>query len=295
MNRLACYWPMLLGGGVLAWIALTVDWLQLREVMRSVRAWPLLPVLALLALGTYCACAVRWMAINRLPWRGRVLRDVYLYVTVAIALGMATPMQMGEALKLKYARDAGLSFKASVTSLALERVIDLAAIAALVGAGILHWTTGSRALAAAALAVPSLVILLPRLGRRWTLHCPPFAAKLGPPLPASGVAVVLAATYVKWGVTLAAWLTLLAAVDVALTIWQGMLLLGMTAVAAILSMVPAGLGVQEVSAMALLEAMGFPGWQAEAGALVLRLMLPVMLAIGCAHLLLLSRSPGSHG
>ncbi|MGG5818207.1 lysylphosphatidylglycerol synthase domain-containing protein [Falsiroseomonas sp. HW251] len=295
MRRLARAWPVLVGAAALGWVALTFDWGQAGAALARIRPWPLLPEVFLLSLAVYAACAVRWMAISRLPWRARTMASVHAYVTVTIALGIATPMQLGEALKVKYARDAGLPLGASAVNLVQERLLDLAAIAAMAAAGLLHGLTGSAALALAALLLPVPVALLPRLGRRWIARSPRLLAWTGPPLPAPAVGAVLAATVAKWGLTLATWLALLAAVDVVPGPWQGMLLLGAVAGAGIVSMVPAGLGVQEVSAMALLAAMGYPAEAAEAGALALRLLLPVMLVIGVLHLPLLRHGAPRNG
>lgn len=295
MRRLARLWPVLAGAAALGWVAFAFDWAQAGAALARIRPWPLLPELILLSLGVYAACAARWMALSRLPWRPRTMAEVHAYVTVTIALGIATPLQLGEALKVKYARDGGLPVGASAVNLLQERLIDLAAIASLTLAGLLHLVTGSIALGLAALALPLPVALLPRLGRRWAMRSPRIAAWIGPPLPAVAIAVVLAATLAKWSLTLATWLTLLGAVGVFPGAWQGMLLLGAVAGAGVVSMVPAGLGVQEVSAMALLVAMGYPPEAAEAGALALRLLLPVMLVIGILHLPLLRRGAPKHG
>jgi uncharacterized membrane protein YbhN (UPF0104 family) len=78
-------------------------------------------------------------------------------------------------------------------------------------------------------------------------------------------------------------------------IGEAMLLIGAVTTASIVSAVPAGLGVQELSARALLATMGHSATQAETGALALRLLLPLMLAIGFAHMPLLWRKRGLHG
>lgn len=295
MKRLVRAWPVLVGAAAVGWVLLTFDWAEAGAALARIRPWPLVPELFLLSLGVYAACTARWMAISRLPWRARTLVGVHGYVTVTIAIGIATPMQIGEALKVKYARDAGLPLGASAVNLVQERLIDLAAVAAMAAAGLLHWLTGSAALAMTALLLPLPVALLPRLARRWIARSPRLLAWTGAPLPAPAVAAVLAATAVKWGLTLATWLALLAAVDVAPGVWQAMLLLGGVAVAGIVSMVPAGLGVQEASAMAFLAAMGYSPEAAQAGALALRLLLPVMLLIGVLHLPLLRRGAPDHG
>jgi uncharacterized membrane protein YbhN (UPF0104 family) len=289
MRYLARAWPALIGAAALAWVFFAFDWALAIAALARIDPWSLLPWLALICLGIYAASTARWIALNGLPWRWRVLRDVQSYVAISIAIGLATPMQVGEALKVKYARDSGVSLGASATKLVLERLLDLACVAALVGAGLLQRLGVPPALALLLLALPLLVLTLSVLVPLRLRDGSRIAGWIGPPLPIGAVCVTAIATAAKWALTLWLWLSLLAAIGITPGIWQGMMLVGLVALAGIVSMVPAGLGVQEVSAAVLLAAMGYPAGQAEAGALALRLLLPVMLVVGLAHWPLLRR------
>ncbi len=290
------FWPALVAVLALGWMAFIFDWPVVLAALAEIRPCPLLPVIALLGLGIYCCCALRWIAINQLPWRLDVFRDVQAYVAVTIAIGIATPMQAGEALKLKFARDAGLPLGASAVNLALERLIDLAILVGFTIGGLVHMFRYPVWLAVMAALVPFLAgLALPDLGQRWARAWPRLARWVGAPLTASALAIVAFASLGKWIFTLASWLAVLGAVGPMPDVGQAMLLIGAVTTVSILSAVPAGLGVQELSARALLTAMDRTPAEAEIGALALRLLLPMMLAVGFAHVPLLWRRRSPHG
>jgi uncharacterized membrane protein YbhN (UPF0104 family) len=72
-----------------------------------------------------------------------------------------------------------------------------------------------------------------------------------------------------------------------------MLLVAVVTTITTLSMVPGGIGVAEVSSRAILISFGVPPVSAEAAAIGIRLLSPLMIALGLLHLpaLMLAKAP----
>jgi uncharacterized membrane protein YbhN (UPF0104 family) len=279
-----------------AFVLASFDWASILVQLGGINLWPLLGAMGAITLAVFLTCALRWMAINQLPWRCRTVANVYVYVSVVIGAAIATPMQLGEILKVRFARDAGLPFGRSAVNLALERVIDLAAITGMLAGGLVFGATASSGLASLAvlgifLAGMCAPAVLQGCARRFGAR--PWGERLaslaGEPLPALRLAVVALTTLVKWGLTLLVWMLAITTVGLPVSFWQSMLLVGGVTGLSIISLVPGGIGVQEVSVRALLVMLGHDPLQSEAAALVLRLFTPVMAGLGLAHIPLLSR------
>lgn len=291
------WWPVALALFACAYALNHFDWRSVGDALPRVPVIPLLAETSILALAVFTACALRWVAVNGMPWRLSEVRGVYVYVSVVIGASIATPLQLGEILKLKFARDAGLPLGSSVVNLALERIIDLSAIAGMTIGGLAYAEFGSVLVAIAAMAIPFAAgLAMPRfvhwasarfahtwIGARLT-------AVSGDPLPANALMIIALCTVAKWALTLIAWTAIAGAVGVWLTFPQGMLLVGLVTMVSLLSMIPAGIGVQEVSVRAILIAMKFDPIQAETAAILLRIFTPVVVVLGLAHLPFLMQS-----
>ncbi len=277
---------------------LSFEWRQVASILAGLPVMGLLLIMSGVTLAVFLIGALRWIAVTRMVWSAAVIRDVYLYMAVVMGVSMVTPMQLGEVLKVKFARDSGLPLGNSIVNLALERVIDVAAIAAMTAYGLSYSKWGSVlfssaatiAVLAAGMCAPAL---LQWLADRFALthlggHLRVIA---GEALPLSTLAVMLACTVAKWGLTLLAWMVLVRAVGIPLTFSQGMLLVGAVTAISILSMVPAGIGVQEMSTRGLLVVMGADPVQAESAAILLRVFTPVMVILALAHVPFLNWEP----
>ena len=112
---------------------------------------------------------------------------------------------------------------------------------------------------------------------------------VGEPLPLAQLAVVAVTSVAKWGLILLVWMLAMATAGLTISFWEGMVLVGGVTGLSIISLVPGGIGVQEVSVRALLVMMGHDAAASEAAAIVLRLFTPVVVGLGLAHVPLLSR------
>lgn len=284
-------WPILVAAAACIFVSYQFDWASVFDVIADLPILFIVFILSGASIAMFAICAVRWIAISNLPWTIGSATRAYCYVSFAIGLSMITPFQLGELLKVKLAERSGLRTANSAVNLALERVLDLAAILAMGTGGFLFVQTGLSFIPILAMiAIMALSILAPAMLPK-AVDCLPesrlrrlLKSLRMQPISSKGLAVVGIATIVKWSLTLFVWLFLMKIVDIQLSIWEGLLLVGSVTAASIASMVPGGVGIQEVSVRAVLVGMGVDPTQAEGGAIILRLFTPVMFFLGLLHL-----------
>ncbi|TCR69994.1 lysylphosphatidylglycerol synthase transmembrane domain-containing protein [Bosea sp. BK604] len=254
------------------------DWAAL-----GLSAVPIL--LIIFGLGT-----VRWLAVTGQPVRFANVVDIYLYIAVVIAVASQTPMQLGESLKIKFARRSHVTFTTSTMGFLLERIVDLVMVFWLAALG-LAWRGDFGALAGIAAGCALLgTFALPALLRfiAWRFADTRIGNLLRAlskdALPPSRFAVLIACTAGKWLLVAALWRAAIQSVGIGIDFPTSMCLVSVVTVVATLSMVPGGLGVSELSIRALLISFGKEPFQAEAAAIAVRLLTPVMIGLGLIHL-----------
>ncbi len=290
-------WPVLVALIACLVIFYQFDWHNMLVLLPTLPVGRLLLTMSVGALLVFAICAMRWIAISQLSWRPGVMMRVHCYVSLSIVASLVTPFQLGELVKIRFAKEAGLKVGNSAINVVLERILDLSTIAAMGGAGYVYLQTGhilvsiSTMLALFLVGVTIPLVLKAYLkkynGKRFGVIARSLA---GPTLPLSSLFVVVIMTFLKWGLTLATWMLILKVVNVDLTVSQGSFLVGVVTAIAIISMIPGGLGVQELSVRAILIGMGTEPLHAETAAIVLRLFTPVMVFVGLAHLPFLYRA-----
>jgi uncharacterized protein (TIRG00374 family) len=177
----------LLGPLLLLFFLVTSDLQLLWDVLRSAQLWPIFWSLALLP---------PFLIIKSWRWV-RILREMGLHLPlptacalymVGIFYGATTPGQAGDLLKAVYLRDRGQPMAPALLSCVLDRLFDLVIMAsfAVVGIFALGRLLPSRELQNAVVAVMALgvisvtVLLVARKPREWvlTVVIPRFAPRL---------------------------------------------------------------------------------------------------------------------
>lgn len=283
-------WPVVVGALACAYVLTAFDWSAVGRALRG------FDVLGFVAVGVPCtvvlliARSVRWIAVANLagPWRTMV--RLHAQTSLSIAVATATPLQAGELLKLKLARrETGLGWGELGTAFALERVADVLAVL-LIGV-IGFWGVASDRLMLAA-AAWLLLTVAALLALRWVAAWP-VATRWAPWLaPIAGfrvaprrMALFVGGTAAKWVCVLLTWQALFAACGILLTLGQCAVVLSGVTLAVTASLVPGGLGVSEVSTKALLTWMSVEPALADAGAVLLRLMLPLVVVVALLNAL----------
>jgi hypothetical protein len=162
-------------GGIALWLGMAVGlgllWLAIRSVdldgmraalQRARLAWAL-PFLALLA-GFYALKAVRWGQLLR-PIAAVPFRLLYRAVIIGYASNALLPAQLGDIVRaLVASREMGLRLAPILTTLVVERVLDLVVVVGLLAVTVVLRPDVPDVIALAGLAVAALcAIFLPLL------------------------------------------------------------------------------------------------------------------------------------
>jgi hypothetical protein len=298
-------WPALLGLAACGLALLLFDWPMVGRALLGFDVAGFLLVAVPVTLVMFAARTLRWVAVAGLSFRPAALWRAHVQTALAIATAAATPLQAGEALKMKLARDAtGAGWATLGAAFALERVADVAALLALGAIGLgLGAASGAWLALAAALAVAG-VMAAPAL-LRWLAPRPWLPARFSGVLAplaayrpsAARMAVLGACTVVKWFCVTLLWQAVFAGAGVALGLGACALAVALVTFAVTASMVPGGIGVAELSTRAVLLWSGVPPGLADAAAVLLRLLTPLVVAIGLLHALALlpGRGAARHG
>jgi uncharacterized membrane protein YbhN (UPF0104 family) len=254
------------------YIALSFEWrAALGMVLAAQPAWFFLGG-SVAILGYWLTRAFRWSYLMRGMDNRPAFSQLYLCSAVALSLSVFTPLQAGEALKVELLRKhAGGTRLAGYSAFLIERAADLYVVGAM---------------AAIALATPLVAVSLLALpiAGWWLLR----RAHPGVGSPRS-LTVVLAATALGWMIVALGWMACLRSVSIRLDLPELLGLVSLVTLASIFSFIPAGLGVADASAAALLIRHGVEPSLAQAGALALRGFSLLIIALGALHLLALRR------
>lgn len=284
-------WPLLLGVAACALALLLFDWGAVARAALGFDLGAFLLLAVPASLVFLLGQSLRWVAAAGLSFAPRAFWRAHAETALAVATASLTPFQAGEALKLKLARDAtGAPWARLGAAFALERFTDLAALLAMAALG--FGLTGSRA------ALALLVLLAGAAAAPFALRC---LAAL--PLPARAAAALaplrgfrlsrwrllgfVGGTALKWAAVVAMWQAVFTSLGIAIGPLECAGVMAVVALAVTASLVPGGLGVAELTARALLILLGVAPGQAEAGAVLLRLLTPLLVALGLAHALAL--------
>lgn len=234
--------------------------------------------------------SVRWVAVANLSFRPAALWRTHLQTALAIATAAATPLQAGEALKLKMARDdTGAEWASLGAAFGLERLADVATLLALGALGFGLRGASGMWLAFASVGVVVLVGLAPA-ALRWVATLPlptrisnglaPLAAYR---LSAARLAILGLCTAAKWWGVVVLWQTVFACAGISLSMADCAIAVVLVTISVTISLVPGGIGVAEVSTRAVLLWFGVEAGLADAGAVMLRLLTPLVIVIGLVH------------
>ncbi|HET6430809.1 lysylphosphatidylglycerol synthase transmembrane domain-containing protein [Dyella sp.] len=277
---------------VVACIAATTrlfDWSSVAAALAHLRAGLLVgagaPLLLLIAL----LRGWRWLVVLGMRPTPRLLWQSFCANGAAAGLASLTPFQVGEIVKIRLIPDHhGSAWRLGVSAFFVERMLDLGTMCCVCLAGL------SVRFGIAWAALPALCI--PLLGAFIGSHVArrlPLPARLRPyvevllHLPRTVAAAALSLPI--WGLYCVLWWIALQAMNVPILWHQVAILLGAVMLAVVVSMTPGGLGVSELSSRGLLLWLGQTPAQAEAGAIALRLLTPIIVLVGVACLLPLIR------
>lgn len=243
-------------------------------------------------------CAVRgwrWLVVLGIQPNPSTLWQSFCANGAAAGLASLTPFQIGEVIKIRMTPNHhGTGWRLAVSAFFVERLLDLSTLCS-VGLGGLALYFGYVWIVPLALLLPLFGSLLLSFLCR-LIRLPP---KLQPYAEAlrhmPRVAAAAALTVPLWLLYAALWWIALHAMNIAVDIPQVAILLGGVMLAVVASMTPGGLGVSELGSRGLLLWLGMSTADAEIGAVAIRLLTPLIVAVGLTCLLVLPRQPGAKG
>ncbi len=163
-HRTAVWLGLLVSGGILAWLALHLDWPAFLREFRRVRIVPILIIVALIYLSLWIR-AVRWRHL--LPSHANISRRRLFDATaVGFTANLILPLRAGEIVRPWFlSRGQPLGFATGFASIVVERVFDAFVLMVLLGLSISRIEetppfvrSGAIALAAVALSILALMI-----------------------------------------------------------------------------------------------------------------------------------------
>lgn len=283
-------WPLLICLLACGWAILSFDWRMVGAAFLRFDTTHFLLVGLPVGFAVFAVRSLRWAAVAGIPFTLGPLWRTHVHTALAIATASATPLQAGEALKLKFARDmTGQDYASLGAAFALERMADVAVIFGLGALGFALRGASSLWLLLATLLLVLGVALAPIL-LRWFGRAP-LPALLRQALlpladyrPSAGRMLILGlCTVAKWLGVVLLWQATFAAAGITLAFGDCAVTVALVTLSVTLSLVPGGIGVAEVSTRAMLVWLGVEPGLADGGAVMLRLLTPLIIGIGLLH------------
>lgn len=284
-----------LGTACLAYVGATFAWSSVSAALGAADLLLLVGGGGGSILAVWLTRTLRWhLLVRQLGLQVR-FRDLYYCTALALGLATVTPLQSGELIKLRLLRRyTAVDLTQGLGTFAAERAADLLVIALFALAAMLLLPPlmvtrfelvpilGVLAIAALVLNPPVATRLLPKRARG-------LLAALSSTRSTPGVRTRLfLLTVVCWGTTAAGWQVSLRSVGVEIDLVQSVALVCVVTLVNVLSLVPGGLGVSEVSTAAFLGQLGISAPEAQAGALAIRVYGLMILVLSVFHLLVVS-------
>jgi uncharacterized membrane protein YbhN (UPF0104 family) len=266
------------------------DWhavgLALHHVRLAILIGGELPLLLLI----FAMRGWRWLIV--LGIRPTRQRFAYSFCANGVSAGLAalTPFQLGEAIKIRMIPDHhGSAWRLGVSAFFVERILDLCGMLGVGLYGMLchfEW----QWLAPVAVLLPLLggvaMTLLSRHTTRLPRRLQPYTEVLSntPRIIRAGLL-----TIVVWMLYTATWWVATRAMNITMSFDQISLLLGGVMLTVVASMTPGGLGVSELSSRGIMLWLGSSVATADATAIAVRLLTPLIALAGLGCLLPLWR------
>lgn len=279
------------------WAAIHTDFVSIWSILQQADLVEVFVAMPLLILVVWALRAVRWIVIIRSFGLTAPVLATYLSIGASLGLAAVTPAQTGEVLKLSYLKaDQGISLSHGAGGLVAERLADVMAI-------LLLMVIASMQIIAPAVSVSTLIVSIAILAlcvafatlvtRHMTLPSVIMSVRKGfvevlrrP--GASGLVFVL--TLGCWLVTSILWQTALHSIGLQISVIVAILLVGVVMLTTVLSFLPAGVGVSEVTIVAILNQQGFGADEALAAAAILRVITLMAMGLGLVHWIALART-----
>ncbi len=288
---------MAVAAACLAVVVWLFDWTSVWAALSRTRLGFFLSLAVPLALVSLLLRALRWLQVQDATFGAKTLWLSFLANAVSSGIGSFTPLQMGEAIKLRWIRmEPDKKWPHAIPAFIVERLMDLSGLIGVALAGLaVHF--GQLYLVLPAISMPlltaTLLIVIARslnyaASERWK----PYIDVAHQP---RRVFLAALTTIPIWISNTLLWWIAALAINVQLKLSHAFLLIGGATLASVASMVPGGLGVSELSSRGILLVLGYGQAEAEAVAVAVRLITALVLVLaalsGLAYAWHSKRSP----
>jgi len=275
----------------LLYLITRLEWSEALKVLRGVDLVGLASAIVCVHIAYICVRTLRWQLIVRDLNRGAPFVSLYWITAIVVSLGTLTPGQVGETAKVEMLKRSGFGSRLpGLGAFAVERVLDILVLA---GFGLVGLGFGSG-LSARFPQLPVVAAMLLFVGLAvlfWLARSTPSGSpqgwlallRSGTGTPAI-MAKMLVLTVVSWCLVGFAWQISLRTVGIDVSLATVCWLVSLVTFGALISLMPGGIGLADVLTIQALIAMGASPAAAQAGALILRVYLLIVIGFGICHL-----------
>jgi uncharacterized protein (TIRG00374 family) len=289
--------PLLIGTAVFVWclryILLNFQWAKILQVLNRVDlAWWL--VIALSIPLYWLLRTLRWLVLLRSMHVNVGLLELYFCTSVSLSLALVTPLQSGEMLKVELLKKRGwLGRSPGYGSFLIERVLDFLMLATFATISVLsgirlpseiNWTkmlVAFLALTVFVLAAGFVISKTKGLGKVGEFLTNMRASARNP----KTLLFITLLTFLSWMTVAIGWHLCFTSISLGISFRQSIALMAIVTFVNVLSFIPGGIGVAEVSITELLRGWHLDVGLAQAGAVLLRCYAVLILLMGAVHFL----------
>lgn len=280
----------------LCYVAVSFNWEQIRESLEKADLARFFSGAVITILAFFFFRTARWYILLKSENLNVPFIKLYLYNSVSIGISNVTPFQSGEAVKVELLRKYGVERAAGYTIFFLEKFIDLLTAVGMAILGVyfgfdfgispFYFYILTAVFIGAFFTIlgvcfslsderlnPVKILLREQWRRKW------------------GLSLAIFFTLCSWSVAVLGWKITLDSVSIDIDFLQGISLVSLTMLLAIISFVPGAVGVSEISITTILTKMGVELSLAQTGAIALRAYALMLIALTLFHWIALKLLP----
>jgi uncharacterized membrane protein YbhN (UPF0104 family) len=279
--------PFVFGGVCLYYILTAFEWTAIWNTLQTVKFGLFLTSSIFATLVFWLLRALRWKILLKDETLEISFLRLYLYTAITVGFANFTPFQSGEAFKIEIFKNYGGDRFSGYNYFFLEKILDLAVVAALSFAGIFvlfEFGAGNRLplaiaglIAAMLMITPVIVLILKKRAE----------SRGGNALKLKNLGAAFFLTLGAWAAMIFGWSLIFRSAAIELTFLQTSAVISLTTVIGILSFIPGAVGVSEISIAALLSQLGYEKIAAQTGAVMIAVYSLMILILTVAHLIAL--------
>jgi len=268
----------------------TFYWQEIKEVLWAVNLPWMFIGGGLSIMIFWLLRTVRWCILLRHMNSSVPFVDLYFCTSVSLSLSIFTPLQSGEMFKIELLKKNDMiSRLPGYASFLIERIVDLGVVLIMASLSLLFIINilPNRSYIYFIVGIPFIGFILGIIFFRKLRLKGRLQELLNNLWQGVGdlrtLFLVLSVSFLSWASVAASWLIILYSGSIKISFVKSLALMSIVTLISILSLVPGGFGISEVSIAQILKEFGITAVNAQAGAIILRLYSLVAISFGLAH------------